>query len=291
MSPVSGNKTTPFYGIADFWAIKLETDCIAEDEICNGIDDDCNGMVDDDIAMFAVAYPDGATSVCQGNTVLLISEYSGDDVQWTRNGSNIPGATADTYVANKTGMYAITTSSECGSVSSGPVVVTVNKNPNSGITAIGPTSFCPGGSVTLTEAPIAGCVYQWYKGGAPIVGATGLNYVATTSGNYRCGVTKVATGCYKNSNAIAVNATCKEGVSENNEVELYPNPAKESITIALPNNDEKNIMVTDALGNLVMQFNTSDTLFTININNLPSGMYIIICKSENSFTTNKFSKI
>lgn len=37
-------------------------------------------MVDDDIAMFAVAYPDGATSVCQGNTVLLISEYSGDDV-------------------------------------------------------------------------------------------------------------------------------------------------------------------------------------------------------------------
>ncbi len=291
MSPVSGNKTTPFYGIADFWAIKLETDCIAEDEICNGIDDDCNGMVDDDIAMFAVAYPDGATTVCQGNTVLLISEYSGDDVQWTRNGSNIPGATADTYVANKTGMYAVTTSSACGSVSSGPVVVTVNKNPNAGITAIGPTSFCPGGSVTLTEAPIAGCVYQWYKGGAPIVGATGLNYVATTSGNYRCGVTKVATGCYKNSNVIAVNATCKEGIMNDNDLVIFPNPATSLITLETNNANPKTVTITDGIGSVIMEFETNEMLIEINIENLPSGIYYINCHAENNISSNKFIKI
>ncbi len=291
MSPVSGNKTTPFYGIADFWAIKLETDCVPEDEICNGIDDNCNGLIDDDIAMYAVAYPDGATSVCQGNTVLLIAEYSGDDVQWTRNGANIPGATADTYIANKTGMYAVTTNSACGSVTSGPVSVTVNKNPNAGITAIGPTTFCPGGSVTLTEAPIAGCVYQWYKGGTPIVGATGLNYVATTSGNYRCGVTKVATGCYKNSNAIAVSATCKEGILNDNELIIFPNPATSFITLETTNANLKTITITDGIGSVIMEFETNELLININIENLPSGIYYINCDVENNFSSNKFIKL
>jgi hypothetical protein len=43
MSPISGNKTTPFYGIADFWAIKLVANCTPTEEVCNAIDDDCNG--------------------------------------------------------------------------------------------------------------------------------------------------------------------------------------------------------------------------------------------------------
>jgi hypothetical protein len=91
------------------------------------------------------------------------------------------------------------------------IVVTVNKNPKAIISAGGPTEFCAGGSVTLTETPSGGCTYQWYKGAAPIPGATATTYVATTTGNYKCRVTKTATGCYKISNPIAVLVTCKEG--------------------------------------------------------------------------------
>jgi hypothetical protein len=52
------------------------------------------------------------------------------------------------------------------------ITVTVNKNPKAIISAGGPTEFCAGGSVTLTETPSGGCTYQWYKGAAPIPGAT-----------------------------------------------------------------------------------------------------------------------
>jgi hypothetical protein len=46
--------------------------------------------------------------------------------------------------------------------------VTVNKNPNANITAGGATTFCAGGSVTLSEAPVGGSTYQWYKGAAQL---------------------------------------------------------------------------------------------------------------------------
>ena len=291
MSPVSGNKTTPFYGIADFWAIKLVSDCEPTEEVCNEIDDDCNGLVDDGMAMYAVAIPLGLTTVCQGNTVELTSEFSGDDVQWMRNGVNIAGATDINYMANKSGLYACVTTNACGSATSGAVNVTINKNPNASISAAGPTSFCAGGSVTLNVTPVAGCTYQWYKGASLLAGATGTAYVATTAGNYKCRVTKTATGCYKNSNTIPVTITCKENNNElQNELTVYPNPANQNIAIQTNFIGENTITIIDAVGNNVMQMNTSETLLEINISNLPAGMYSVLLQNANGQSSTHFIK-
>ena len=291
MSPVSGNKTTPFYGIADFWAIKLVSDCEPTEEVCNEIDDDCNGLVDDGMAMYAVAIPLGLTTVCQGNTVELTSEFSGDVIQWTRNGVNIAGATDINYVANKTGLYACVTTNLCGTATSAAVSVTINKNPSATITAAGPTSFCAGGSVTLNVTPVAGCTYQWYKGATLLAGATGTAYVATTSGNYKCRVTKTATGCYKSSNSIPVTITCKENNNESqNELTVYPNPANQNIAIQTNFIGENTITIFDAVGNNVMQMNTTETLLEINISNLPSGMYSVLLQNANGQSSTHFIK-
>src|SRR5205085_1725885 len=59
------------------------------------------------------------------------------------------------------------------------------------ISAGGPTTFAPGGSVTLTSSSASG--NQWYKDGSPINGATNNTYVATASGNYTVVVT--TNGC------------------------------------------------------------------------------------------------
>lgn len=48
-----------------------------------------------------------------------------------------------------------------------------------------PTTFCQGGSATLT-AMYSGTSLQWKKNGAIIPGATSENYVVTTKGNYTC---------------------------------------------------------------------------------------------------------
>ena len=59
------------------------------------------------------------------------------------------------------------------------------------ITPGGPTTFCAGGSVTLTSSSPTG--NQWYLDGNPIGGATAQQYDATASGSYT--VTVTASGC------------------------------------------------------------------------------------------------
>src|SRR5258706_364523 len=59
------------------------------------------------------------------------------------------------------------------------------------ITPGGPTTFCTGGSVTLTSSSASG--NQWYLNGNLIGGATNDTYSATASGNYT--VTVTASGC------------------------------------------------------------------------------------------------
>ena len=63
--------------------------------------------------------------------------------------------------------------------------------PTPTVSAGGPTTFCAGGSVTLTSSSASG--NQWYKDGVIISGATGQTYSANASGIYTVIVTTI--GC------------------------------------------------------------------------------------------------
>ncbi|HEV2721585.1 MAG TPA: IPT/TIG domain-containing protein [Thermoanaerobaculia bacterium] len=63
--------------------------------------------------------------------------------------------------------------------------------PTPTIFAGGATTFCAGGSVTLTSSAASGNL--WYRDGAPIGGATGTTYNATATGSYT--VTSTANSC------------------------------------------------------------------------------------------------
>ncbi|HEY2324746.1 MAG TPA: IPT/TIG domain-containing protein, partial [Thermoanaerobaculia bacterium] len=78
------------------------------------------------------------------------------------------------------------------SATSAATTVTVNPiPPTPTVTPGGPTTFCSGGSVTLTSSSASG--NQWYLNGAPIGGQTSQTYVASAAGDYTVVVT--ATGC------------------------------------------------------------------------------------------------
>src|SRR6185369_11987081 len=84
---------------------------------------------------------------------------------------------------------AVVQNGPCTSVV-GPKIATVVVNPippQPIITPSGPTTFCFGGSVTLSSSTVNAAAYQWFKNGVAIVGATAQTYLINSlaqSGSY-----------------------------------------------------------------------------------------------------------
>jgi uncharacterized repeat protein (TIGR01451 family) len=127
--------------------------------------------------------PGGPTTFAAGGSVSLTSSSASGN-QWYLNGNPIGGANAQSYAATASGDYSvIVTNSGCASAASAPTTVTVVPIPATPtISAGGATTFCEGGSVTLTSSSATG--NQWYLNGNPIGAATNQSYSATASGDY-----------------------------------------------------------------------------------------------------------
>ena len=87
----------------------------------------------------------GSTSLCPGGSVTLTAP-AGFTYLWSN------GAIGQSITVSAAGSYSVTVTNANGCpATSAPVGVTVNPLPQTPtITASGPTSFCQGGSVTLT---------------------------------------------------------------------------------------------------------------------------------------------
>ena len=133
----------------------------------------------------------GPTTFCAGGSVTLTSS-AGTSYLWSN------GATTPSINITTSGSYTVkvTNASGCQSAASAATVVTVNALPATPtITAGGPTTFCAGGSVTLTSS--AGTSYLWSNG------ASTPSINVTTSGSYTVKVTNVS-GCQSASSAATV---------------------------------------------------------------------------------------
>ena len=144
----------------------------------------------------------GPTTFCAGGSVALISsEASGN--QWKLNGAPISGATGQNFVASFSGSYTVvyTDANGCSSESAPMSVNAAAPPPTPTVSASGPTSFCTGGSVTLTSSAASG--NQWKLNGAILSGQTAQTLVATAAGNYSVAVTD-GNGCSAESAPVAV---------------------------------------------------------------------------------------
>src|ERR1035437_4565981 len=124
----------------------------------------------------------GPTTFCSGGSVTLTSS-AGSTYLWST------GATTASINVTISGSYTVrvTNPNGCQSAASAAKIVTVNALPViPAITAGGPTTFCAGGSVTLTSS--AGTSYLWSNG------ATTSSITVTVSGSYTVQVKNVS-GC------------------------------------------------------------------------------------------------
>ncbi len=258
-------------------------------EWCNGFDDDCDLIIDEEVEENITISPDGIVSVCAGSVVELSATYSGTNVQWMRNGINIPGATSNMYTAFKRGMYSCVTYSDCDTTISYTLFVHVNKNPLAEITAGGPTTFCAGDSVILSANTGLAISYQWYKDLILISGATGIDLTVYEEGSYTCKVTKAFTGCSKMSDPIIVTVPCRLDGNSKMDISIYPNPAIDIIYIDAPI-ESYIFSIFDLNGNVIRKDNSISKIAVCRVNDLPSGMYFIRISSDNYIATKNFIK-
>jgi hypothetical protein len=137
-------------------------------------------------------------AVCENSTGNTASGPAGMTAYaWGITNGTITSATntqSITYTAGASGTVtlSLTVTGPNGCIVANSAPVTINAiPPTPTITPGGPTTFCAGGSVTLTSSIASG--NQWFLNGNPIGGAISQAYIATASGSYT--VTTTANGC------------------------------------------------------------------------------------------------
>jgi hypothetical protein len=73
--------------------------------------------------------------------------------------------------------------------------------------------------------------------------------------------------------------------------EIFPNPAKSTITIDLKQNMKTEVFISDISGRVLFEGNFSEPVFTINLNHFPDGIYLLSITNNVERATRKISKI
>ena len=137
--------------------------------------------------------------MCRQHAINLTSSGGAAYYSWSGpNGftSNLQNPNIPNATPAMAGTYTITVIAAPGCMDTDTINLTVNALPATPtITAGGPTTFCTGGSVTLTSS--AGTSYLWSNG------ATTPSINVTTSGSYTVRVTN-ASGCQSAASAATV---------------------------------------------------------------------------------------
>ncbi|MGR6087818.1 MAG: LamG-like jellyroll fold domain-containing protein [Arcticibacter sp.] len=227
-----------------------------------------------------------STKLCPSESVTIEivapADSSNYTYQWTRNGTNMVGATTRSITVNDAAKYKVFVSSgpgvDCRRVS-GLVETTPSIPPTIVATAPNGTSYCPGDSVLMTATgATAGYSYRWKRFGVVIPGANSNTFYATQTGNYRC-ETYNAGGCITQSNLISItNGTSCRIMGENNsDVSVYPNPAQNAFTVSfidIGNEKPVSVELINGSGQIVLSqklIDKSDVL--LNASKVVSGNY------------------
>ena len=207
----------------------------------------CSGVTTQTVVVNDVptATISGTASFCIGGSTTLSSSSATGNV-WSPG-----GATTQTLTVTSAGGYSVTVTNGSGcSATSATTTVTQNPLPATPtITASGATTFCDPGTVDLTSSSATGNV--WSPGGA-----TTQTITASATGSYTVTVTD-GNGCVSAASAATdvteENCTGIDNASAINGLNIFPNPASESLNIEFTSNEVTclEVRMTNTMGQLV----------------------------------------
>ncbi|MFN3640235.1 MAG: T9SS type A sorting domain-containing protein [Flavobacterium sp.] len=78
---------------------------------------------------------------------------------------------------------------------------------------------------------------------------------------------------------------------ESKGISMYPNPAKDILNVTSTNNSITSTIITDSNGRVIKSFNANSSLnFSMDVNDLSVGMYILVISTNDGISASKFIK-
>jgi hypothetical protein len=226
------------------------------------------------IAVFTNSLPvvgvsSSATMVCYGTTITFTAAGA---TTYTWNGGTI-GSTGitftDTPLSSTT--YSVKGKNSQGCSSTGTISIVINQLPVIAVTPVSPT-ICAKETVQLTAS--GATVYAW---SASTVTSNTFNASPFITSTYIITGTD-ANGC-TNTGSVTVNVDKCSGVNEigqlDNFISIFPNPSSGLITIKFEFEGEKEIYVTNSIGELIEKTSTTNGQQNIDLTGKAKGVYFI----------------
>lgn len=131
---------------------------------------------------------------------------------------------------------------------------------------------------------------SWNFGDGITSSETNPQHEYLANGNYTVTLTIYQHGCeYTFQEQVVISELGLQEISAH-DVKLYPNPAKDLLTLSSGSNIER-VVLTDLHGKLVSCYNTYSSLATIDIFDLPSGIYFVKVTGNAIAATIRFEKL
>ena len=230
-------------------------------------------------------------SICAGTTIsFTATAFNGGSptYQWFKNDTVINGDTASTYssstFANGDLIKCVMTSNATPCLTGSPATsnaVTMIINPIPSIPTITQTGN------TLHSSATSG--NQWYNATTGIInGATAQTYNPTTNGYYYTKATLI--GCSSDTSIhYHYSNVGVESNSLNESIHIYPNPAKDNLTIETNLNKEQRLEIINLIGQTVYTIYINKKA-TINTSAFANGVYILKLYTDKGTIVKKFIK-
>ncbi|HTA63003.1 MAG TPA: LamG-like jellyroll fold domain-containing protein, partial [Bacteroidia bacterium] len=246
---------------------------------------DANGCVNMATATVSInALPTvtvNSPSICVGNTATLTANGTATTYTWSTNATtaaiNVTPATPTDYTVNGTDAN--------GCVNMATATVSINALPTVSVTS-STVSLCIGSSATLTASGTA-TTYTWSTtdiGATTVVSPTvNATYTVTGANGNNCQNTTVYTQ--------TVSTTCGVGIAKYNNdatISVYPNPSTGVYNIVL--DTETQLVVTNALGQVLFTKTVKAGTETIDVQNEVGGVYFVKVIQHNNQQTIKLIK-
>jgi len=247
--------------------------------------------------------------VCSGTVALNANTGAGLIYQWQAGDTynygyynDIAGATNASYSATTSGTYRVVETNSAGCTATAwttPSLIEIGLNAY--ISAY-TTTICQGSSnlieldaIVTSNSPL---IFQWYRGGTAISGATNAAYATNNPGSYTVAVTRTTDGCAKTSAAVSlVKVHCRMSEDDdavNTQLSVYPNPVTNAATISFSVSSAQRVSanVFDVDGRRVAtladgMFDAGDNTLAWDATEVVAGVYFLQVQSAEKILTQK----